>query len=177
MKTNRVIIIAAILLAFVPVRAQQPVVRDTVAVFGAITNHTTGKPEPYCTIQFLDQDRLAAGTVCDDEGFFEVDALPTGAYTLRVMLSGLTLYKQELLIDETSNLNISVITDSTTIRMLPEIHVAEAAPTHLLQEQELLITSPRDPRLWDFKYRWWVPGPKPVPHEARRDLSGMWCGK
>ena len=118
-----------------------------------------------------------AGTVCDEEGFFVVAPLPVGTYTLKVLLSGLTLYKQELFIEEAVNLNISVITDSTTIRMLPEVHVADAAPEHLLEYQELLITSPSDPRLWAFNYRWWVPGPKPVPHEARRDLSGMWRGR
>jgi len=174
MKNHRIITIVVALLAFIPVLAQQPEYQDTVAVYGAISNHSTGKPEPYCTIQFLDQDRLVAGTLCDEEGFFSVDALPTGSYTLKVMLSGLTLYKQDLLIDETANLNISVITDSVTIRMLPEIHVADAVPTHQLQEQELLITSPRDPRLWHFKYRWWVPGPKPVPHEAKLDLSRLY---
>ena len=169
MKTNKIIIAVIAILAFFPVCAQQQEVGDSVAVYGAISNHRTGKPEPFCTIQFLNEDRLVAGTVCDEEGFFVVAPLPVGSYTLKVLLSGLTLYKQELLIDETANLNISVITDSTTIRMLPEVHVA--APAHQLEYQELLITSPSDLRLWSFNYRWWVPGPKPVPHEARRDLS------
>ncbi|MBR1835491.1 MAG: hypothetical protein IJ785_08330 [Bacteroidales bacterium] len=177
MKINRIIIIVATLLAFVPVCAQQPEMQDTVAVYGAVSNHNTRNPEPYCTIQFFNNDRLVAGAVCDEEGLFVVDTLPVGTYTLKVLLSGVTLYKQELLIDESANLNISVITDSTTIRMLPEIHVAETAPVHQLEYQELLITSPSDPRLWDFSYRWWVPGPKPVPHEARRDLSELWCAR
>ena len=158
MKTNRIVIALITLLLSLPLCAQHPEERDSVAVYGAISNHRTGKPVPFCTIQFL-------------------APLPVGIYTLKVLLSGLTLYKQELLIDEAVNLNISVITDSTTIRMLPEVHVADAAPEHLLEYQELLITSPSDPRLWAFSYRWWVPGPKPVPHEARRDLSGMWCGR
>ena len=171
MKINRIIIIVFFTsLAFLPVCAQQEE-GDSVAVYGAILNHGTGKPEPYCTIQFLSEERLVAGTVCDEDGFFVVAPLPVGTYTLKVLLRGLTLYKQELLIEEAANLNISVITDSTTVRMLPEVSVEDAAPTHQLEQQGLLITSPSDPRLWFFEYRWWVRGPKPVPHEARADLS------
>lgn len=171
MKINRIIIIVFFTsLAFLPVCAQQEE-GDSVAVYGAILNHCTGEPEPFCTIQFLDEERLVAGTVCDEKGFFVVAPLPVGTYTLKVLLSGLTLYKQELLIEEAANLNISVITDSTTIRLLPEVHVADAAPVHQLEYQGLLITSPSDPRLWDFNYRWWVRGSRRVPHEARLDLS------
>ena len=170
MKINRIIIVFFTLLAFLPVCAQQEE-GDSVAVYGAILNHRTGEPEPFCTIQFLDEERLVAGTVCDEKGFFVVAPLPVGTYTLKVLLSGLTLYKQELLIEEAANLNISVITDSTTIRLLPEVHVADAAPVHQLEYQGLLITSPSDPRLWDFNYRWWVRGSRRVPHEARHDLS------
>ena len=157
-------------LAFLPVCAQQEE-GESVAVYGAILNHRTGEPEPFCTIQFLDEERLVAGTGCDEDGFFVVAPLPVGTYTLKVLLRGLTLYKQELLIEEAANLNISVITDSTTVRMLPEVSVEDSATTHQLEQQGLLITSPSDPRLWFFKYRWWVRGPKPVPHEARADLS------
>ena len=171
MKINRIIIIVFFTsLAFLPVCAQQEE-GDSVAVYGAILNHGTGKPEPYCTIQFLSEERLVAGTVCDEDGFFVVAPLPVGTYTLKVLLRGLTLYKQELLIEEAANLNSSVITDSTTVRMLPEVSVEDAAPTHQLEQQGLLITSPSDPRLWFFEYRWWVRGFKPVPHEARADLS------
>ena len=90
MKTNRIIIAVITMLAFFPVCAQQEEV-DTVAVYGAVLNHSTGKPEPFCTIQFLSEDRLVAGTVCDEDGFFVVAPLPVGNYTLKVLLSGLTL--------------------------------------------------------------------------------------
>ena len=85
MKTNRIVIALITLLMFLPLCAQQPEERDSVAVYGAISNHRTGKPEPFCTIQFLNEDRLVAGTVCDEEGFFVVAPLPVGIYTLKVL--------------------------------------------------------------------------------------------
>lgn len=157
------------MLIAMPLCAQQPVYTDSVAVFGAVTNHHTGKPEPFCTVQLMREGHLVAGTLCDEEGFFTIDAMAPGVYTLKVMSGGLSLYQQQLPIEETVNLNISVITDSTTIRMLPDVSVVDAAIEHKLGE--LLISSPRDVRLWDFNYRPWVRGSRPVPHEARLDLS------
>ena len=61
----------------------------------------------------------------------------------------MTLYRSDLVLGDNAMLYLSVITDSFQLRNLRE--VAIVAPKHQLGEQ--LISSPDDPRLWDFSYR------------------------
>ena len=156
-------------LVFAEAYGQQEGDVDTVNVMGAISNHHTGEPEPFCLVQFLDGERLVAGTMSDEKGNFSVETLPAGSYTLKVLSGGMSLYQQDLLIDEMVMLNISIIKDSTVVRVLPEARVSDSAIRNRLGP--LLITSPQDIRLWHFNYRPWVPGPRPKSHEASMDLS------
>lgn len=131
--------------------AQEAVAPDSVIVLGSVVNRLSGVPEPYCTVHFLSGNDTAATTFCDAEGFFAFDPLPAGTYGLSVSLRGMTLYQADLVLNSNAELYISVITDSFQLRNLRE--VAITAPKHQLAEQGQLITTPDDPRLWDFSYR------------------------
>ena len=58
-------------LVFAGAYGQQEGDVDTVNVMGAISNHHTGEPEPFCLVQFLDGERLVAGTMSDEKGTAE----------------------------------------------------------------------------------------------------------
>ena len=132
---------------------QAAVDTGSVLVLGSVVNRLSGEPEPYCTVQFLRGTDTAATVLCDGEGLFELDGLPTGSYGLSVTLRGVTLYQADLVLNDNALLYISVITDSFQLRTLREVEIM--APKHQLAEQGQLITHYDDPRLWDFMYCDW----------------------
>lgn len=124
---------------------------DTVLVTGTVHNLHTRHPQPYCLVQMLQGGVAKAMRVADAEGFFRIDSLPAGTYTLHLSVGILPLYTAEL--DLTEDANLSLFVD--TLRMVDLRAVTIRArrrvpgmPRHMLGAK--LITSPNDPRLWDF---------------------------
>ena len=150
MKRNSLLCLL-LLLCTLPLRAQEPTGSDSVTVLGLVVNRLSGEHEPFCQVHFLQGRDTVATAVCDQEGYFGVDRLPVGTYGLSVSLRGMNLYQADLVLNSNAELYISVITDSFQLRNLRE--VAITAPKHQLAEQGQLITTPDDPRLWDFSYR------------------------
>ena len=148
MKGNRFILFLMLLLSAGTLCAQEDE-PDSIVVLGSVVNRLSGQPEPFCQVHFLQGGDTMATAFCDDEGYFGVDRLPVGTYGLSVSLRGMTLYQSDLVLGDNAMLSLSVITDSFQLRNLRE--VAIVAPKHQLGEQ--LISSPDDPRLWDFSYR------------------------
>lgn len=148
MKGNRFILFLMLLLSAGTLCAQEDE-PDSIVVLGSVVNRLSGQPEPFCQVHFLQGSDTVATAVCDQEGYFGVDRLPVGTYGLSVSLRGMTLYQSDLVLGDNAMLSLSVITDSFQLRNLRE--VAIVAPKHQLGEQ--LISSPDDPRLWDFSYR------------------------
>lgn len=148
MKGNRFILFLMLLLSAGTLCAQEDE-PDSIVVLGSVVNRLSGQPEPFCQVHFLQGSDTVATAVCDQEGYFGVDRLPVGTYGVSVSLRGMTLYQSDLVLGDNARLSLSVITDSFQLRNLRE--VAIVAPKHQLGEQ--LISSPDDPRLWDFSYR------------------------
>lgn len=143
--------VCLLLIVSIGAKAQEPMPADSVIVLGSVVNRLSGEPEPYCLVNFLRGSDTAASALCDNEGLFSTDPMPTGTYGLSVSLRGMTLYQADLVLNSNAELYISVITDSFQLRTLRE--VAIVAPKHQLAEQGQLITHHDDPRLWDFNYR------------------------
>lgn len=149
MKRNSLLLCLLLLLGTGTLRAQEPTEPDSVVILGLVVNRISGEHEPFCQVHFLQGSDTVATAVCDQEGYFGVDRLQVGTYGLSVSLRGRTLYQSDLVLGDNAMLYLSVITDSFQLRNLREVEIV--APKHLLGEQ--LISSPDDPRLWDFSYR------------------------
>lgn len=127
---------------------------DSVMVMGSVTDRLTGEPLPLGYVHFLGTDGDTVATaLCDTGGFFAVGYMPVGTYALFVSVKGLSLYRADLVLNDNADLHLSVITDSFYLRNLREVQIVE--PKHELASSGLLITSPDDPRLWDFMYCDW----------------------
>lgn len=127
--------------------AQQPVVEtDSVWIEGRVVEAATGKPQISCEVQFLQDGEAKAVVFCDEEGYYSIGWMPTGLYTLSVLSGGASLYYAEFQLSESAMINIALMPDTVNLHALPPTEVN--ASRHKLGEK--LITSPDDPRLWNF---------------------------
>ena len=157
MKTIKMILLSVVVLtAWHSAAAQEPVVGDSIMVFGAVLNQRTLDPEPFCLVQFIGEREDTVNAVCDDEGFFAVEGMPVGMYTMKVKYKGLSLYQESLALNSNTDLTVKVVTDTIRFIGLPAVDVLSSRPKHLLAKQDLLITETSDPRLWNFNFRWWI---------------------
>lgn len=129
--------------------AQEDVVPDSVLVMGTVVNRMTGEPESYSVVRLLQDTLVVASAPCDEEGWFDMPALPVGSYLLEVQVRGLTLYQADLVLQENVALNIGVITDSLRLVNLREVTIV--ALRHMLGAQ--YIATPDDIRLWNLTMR------------------------
>ena len=148
-----------LLLATVSVGCAQT---DTIAVTGTVYNQHTQKPEPFCLVQLLQDSVAKAVRVCDEEGFFFIDSLPTGSYTLRVGVGRVTLFQNDFELREYANLSIYV--DTLQLINLRTVSInarrwVPPMPMHRLEEQHLIISDANDYRLWNFRGRMTDSGP------------------
>ena len=119
---------------------------DSVWVEGVVTDAVTNEPESVCEVQLFQENEVKAIAFCDEEGRYTIGWMPAGTYSMSVISKGTTLYCAELSIMEDAILNIALVHDSMLTRTLAPVVVAEKK--HGLGER--LITSPDDPRLWNF---------------------------
>lgn len=135
---------------------------DTIAITGTVYNQQSQKPEPYCLVQLLQDSVAKAVRVCDEEGFFFIDSLPTGSYTLRVGVGRVTLFQNDMELREYANLSIYV--DTLQLINLRTVSInarrwVPPMPMHRLEEQHLLVKDANDYRLWNFSGRMTDSGP------------------
>ena len=124
--------------------------QDSVFVIGRVTNQTTTKAEFFSRVNLVQGRDTVASVLCDEEGYFNGGLLPAGDYLLSVTVRGVSYYQADLSLYGNADLNIVVNTDSIPIRTLRRVDIT-ASTEHKLGS--LLITSPHDPRLWDFHTR------------------------
>ena len=134
-----------LLLCVAPLAAQQPSATDRVTVMGAVVDHLTNEPQPYCLLQFIHGTDTVA-VRCDEEGFFVSDRMSVGAYTLTAILKGKQVYRADLVLNDNAALHIAVITDSFTFRNLQTVDVQ----ARKRQPGTQLITSYDDSRMWNL---------------------------
>lgn len=135
---------------------------DTIAVTGTVYNQQSQKPEPYCLVQLLQDSVAKAVRVCDEEGFFFIDSLPAGSYTLRVGVGRVTLFQNDMELREYANLSIYV--DTLQLINLRAVSInarrwVPPMPMHRLEEQHLLVKDANDYRLWNFSGKMTESGP------------------
>lgn len=135
---------------------------DTIAVTGTVYNQHTRRPEPYCLVQLVQDSIAQAVRVCDGEGFFLIDSLPTGTYTLRVGVGSVTLFQNDFELREPANLSIFV--DTLQLINLRAVSInarrwVPPMPGHQLDELHLLIADADDYRLWNFSGKMTDSGP------------------
>lgn len=158
MKTRHLTLLFLLLAATTVGRAQT----DTIVVTGTVYNQYTRQPEPYCLVQLLQDSVAKAVRVCDEEGFFFIDSLPTGSYTLRVGVGRVTLFQNDFELRESANLSIYV--DTLQLISLRAVSISAhrwvpPMPMHRLEEQHLIISNADDYRLWNFSGRMTNSGP------------------
>ena len=125
--------------------AQQPE-PDTVWMEGRVIETATGLPQANCEVQLLQEGESKAVAFCDEEGYFSIGWMPTGLYTLSVFHDGKSLYYTEFQLTQSAMVNIALLPDTVDLHALRPTEVT--ATRHMLGP--LLITSPNDPRLWNF---------------------------
>lgn len=127
---------------------------DTIFVEGTVYNLHTHKPEPYCLVQLEQEGKIRLQQVSDDKGTFFIDALPIGTYTIRVGIANVSLFQKDFDLFEPTNLSIMV--DTVRLVNLSPVTITSqrsnpSSPS--LSAPNLVfsfITSPDDPRLWNF---------------------------
>ncbi len=145
--------------------AQQPNAEtDSVWVEGRVIEAATGQPQTSCEVQFLQEGEAKAVAFCDKEGYYSIGWMPVGLYTLSVLSGGASLYYAEFQLSESAMINIALMPDTVNLHALRPTEVN--ASRHKLGEK--LITSPDDPRLWNFNGIWELM----CAGSASADLSG-----
>lgn len=129
---------------------------DSVWMEGRVTDAATGEPQSLCEVQLhgsalhpckASDSEASAIAFCDDQGYFSIGWVPVGVYTLSVLSEGKTLHYAELKLEENAMVNIALMnSDTVMFRALRTVTVTETK--HKLGDR--LITSPDDPRLWNF---------------------------
>ena len=151
--------------------------QDTIRIVGTVINGADGNPLPFCFVHLMQDGRSKVYAVTDYAGNYTVPATKAGAYDLLVVQFGDTLmhYKGLTLSRDTwvrsvvlppseEKLSDMPYYDAGMFRYLRPVLIV--AQKNMLYKMGLLITSPHDPRLWDFNGRF------DGDHSASRDLSG-----
>ena len=167
-----IVVLLAIVLPFADAMSQ-----DTLRVVGTVINGADGNVLPLCRVQLLKGKMCVAEAYSDYAGNYKMKNVPSGSYTFLVTQFGDTLMRYYGLRLERDTWIRSVVMppsedelsdvpyyDAGWFRYLRPVLVV--GQKNMLQKMGLLITSPHDPRLWDFNGRF------DGDHSASRDLSG-----
>lgn len=156
-------ILLLIALALLPVAKAQDV-GGWLTVTGVVINGADGNPLPFCFVHLMRDGRSKAVAVTDYAGNYTLPPIAAGTYSVLVLQFGDTLmhYKGLTLSRDTwvrsvvmppseDELSDVPYYDAGWFRYLRPVLVV--GQKNMLQKMGLLITSPHDPRLWDFNYR------------------------
>ena len=162
----------AIVLPFADAMSQ-----DTLRVVGTVINGADGNVLPLCRVQLLKGKTCVAEAYSDYAGNYKMKRVPSGSYTFLVTQFGDTLMRYYGLRLERDTWIRSVVMppsedelsdvpyyNAGRFRYLRPVLIV--GQKNMLYKMGLLITSPHDPRLWDFNGRF------DGDHSASRDLSG-----
>ncbi|MBR4505969.1 MAG: carboxypeptidase regulatory-like domain-containing protein [Bacteroidales bacterium] len=151
--------------------------QDMLHVAGTVVNGADGNVLPLCHVQLLQGKTSVAEAYSDYAGNYNMKNVPPGSYTFLVTQFGDTLMcyyglhlerdtwvRSVVLPPSDEKLSNMPYYDAGMFRYLRPILIV--AQKNMLHNMGLLITSPHDPRLWDFNGRF------DGDHSASRDLSG-----
>lgn len=167
-----IFVLLAIVLPFADAMSQ-----DTLRVVGTVINGADGNVLPLCRVQLLKGKTCVAEAYSDYAGNYKMKRVPSGSYTFLVTQFGDTLMRYYGLRLERDTWIRSVVMppsedelsdvpyyNAGRFRYLRPVLIV--GQKNMLYKMGLLITSPHDPRLWDFNGRF------DGDHSASRDLSG-----
>lgn len=136
---------------------------EMIYVEGEVVNVVENIPLPFCEVQLLKGTKAVSHAKCDGAGNYVIPSMPAGEYALLITQFGDTLMHVKGLRLERDSRIISrvALPDASKGQMwlptdLKQINLGEIkilAPRHMLAKMGLLITSPNDPRLWNFSGR------------------------
>ncbi len=101
---------------------------EMIYVEGEVVNVVENIPLPFCEVQMLKGTKAVSHAKCDGAGNYVIPAMPAGEYALLITQFG----------------------DTTDLKQINLVEIKILAPRHMLAKMGLLITSPNDPRLWNF---------------------------
>lgn len=151
--------------------------QDNVRVTGTVINGADGNPLPFCFVHLMQGGRSKVYAVTDYAGNYKIPVTKAGTYDLLLVQFGDTLmhYKGLTLSRDTWVRSVVMPPSEEMLSDMPYYDagmfrylrpVLIVAQRNMLYKMGLLITSPHDPRLWDFN------GLFDGDHSASRDLSG-----
>lgn len=133
---------------------------EMIYVEGEVVNVVENIPLPFCEVQMLKGTKAVSHAKCDGAGNYVIPSMPAGEYALLITQFGDTLmHVKGLRLERDSRIITRVaLPDASKGQMwlptdLKQINLGEIiilAPRHMLSKMGLLITSPNDPRLWNF---------------------------
>ena len=157
--------------------ASYAMAQDYIMVTGTVINGADGNPLPFCYVHMLQNESSRVCSVTDYAGNYKIPATKAGTFDLLVVQFGDTLmHYKGLTLSRDAWVRIVVMPpsaeelsnvpyyDAGVFRHLRPVLIV--GQKNLLYKMGLLITSPHDPRLWDFNGRF------AGDHSASRDLSG-----
>ena len=179
---SRFLVALMVLTVAVGVRSQT----DSLTVVGIVVNEVDRNVLPLCNVQLFQKGHSMASALTGYDGRFVMPTLAAGSYTFLVTQFGDTMmcYKGLIL---TRNTCVRCVVTPPPAGMgeppLPPNHpqMVWLQPVNIrgtqnkLYKMGLLITSPNDPRLWNFSGRMGSPAPAsvavPLDEEGRYDIS------
>lgn len=136
---------------------------EMIYVEGEVVNVVENIPLPFCEVQMLRGTKAVSHAKCDGAGNYVIPSMPAGEYALLITQFGDTLMHVKGVRLERDSRIISrvALPDASKGQLwlptdLKQINLGEIkilAPRHMLAKMGLLITSPNDPRLWNFSGR------------------------
>lgn len=136
---------------------------EMIYVEGEVVNVVENIPLPFCEVQMLKGTKAVSHAKCDGAGNYVIPSMPAGEYALLITQFGDTLmHVKGVRLERDSRIITRVaLPDASKGQMwlptdLKQINLGEIkilAPRHMLAKMGLLITSPNDPRLWNFSGR------------------------
>lgn len=136
---------------------------EMIYVEGEVVNVVENIPLPFCEVQMLKGTKAVSHAKCDGAGNYVIPSMPAGEYALLITQFGDTLmHVKGVRLERDSRIITRVaLPDASKGQLwlptdLKQINLGEIkilAPRHMLAKMGLLITSPNDPRLWNFSGR------------------------
>ena len=120
---------------------------DTFQVVGVLRDAKTGEYMAYVNLAVLDSidNEFVKGGISNQDGAFEINGVPQGAFILRVSAIGYENYMMPFKV--TNNTNLGVIRINPGVTALGEVTVAAERPLYAMEGEKLIYNVSEDPSI------------------------------
>ena len=121
---------------------------DTFQVVGVLRDAKTGEYMAYVNLAVLDSidSSFVKGGISNQDGVFEINGVPQGAFLLRVSAIGYENYT--LPFNVTNNTNLGVLRINPGVTALGEVTVAAERPLYAMEGEKLIYNVSEDPSIY-----------------------------